>query len=73
MEIQDYIIGTNKTPLKLIQCLLHVILSSKRASVNLVHHVEGENTQGRPHLKLHEESVEDGGWWSRREDEWKSV
>ena len=61
MEIQDYIIGTNKTPLKLLQCLLHVIPSSKRASANLVHHVEGENIQGWLHLKLHEEPVEDGG------------
>ena len=61
MEIQEYIIGTNKTPLKLLQCLLHIIPSSKRASANLVHHIEGENTQGRLHLKLHEEPVEDGG------------
>ena len=61
MEIQDYRIGTNKTHLKFIQCLLHVIPSSKRASANLVHHVEGENIQGWLHLKLHEEPVEDIG------------
>ena len=50
-----------KTPIKSFQCLLHVIPSSKRASANLVHHVEGENTQGRLHLNLHEKPVEDGG------------
>ena len=61
MEIQDYIIGTNKTPLKLLQCLLHVIPSSKRELADLVHHVEGENTQRWQHLKLQEEPANDGG------------
>ena len=61
MKIQDYIIGTNDTPLKWILCLLHFIPSSKRTLMDLAHHVEGENTQGWLHLKLHEEPVEDVG------------